>query len=165
MPSEKIVLGLALYGRTFTLSDPNKNGLGDPTTEPGEVGTYTGEDGFWSSYEICTMGLTVVEDNQVEAPYGYLDDQWVGYDDQTSLLLKVSTLIEEKNLLGAMFWALDLDDFQGTFCGEGRYRIPEVTLLSIHQELLIALLALGVYEVNIVISWKNTETNTSYRKL
>ena len=120
MPSEKITLGLALYGRTFTLSDPNENTLGDPVTGAGEAGTYTREGGFWSSYEICTMGLTVVEDTEVEAPYGYLDDQWVGYDDQTSLLLKVSTLIEEKNLLGAMFWALDLDDFQGDFCGEGR---------------------------------------------
>ena len=120
MPSEKITLGLALYGRTFTLADPNENALGDPVTGPAEAGTYTREAGFWSSYEICTMGLTVVEDTEVEAPYGYLDDQWVGYDDQTSLLLKVSTLIEEKNLLGAMFWALDLDDFQGDFCGEGR---------------------------------------------
>ena len=120
MPSEKITLGLALYGRTFTLADPNENALGDPVTGPGEAGTYTREAGFRSSYEICTMGLTVVEDTEVEAPYGYLDDQWVGYDDQTSLLLKVSTLIEEKNLLGAMFWALDLDDFQGDFCGEGR---------------------------------------------
>ena len=81
------------------------------------------------------MRLTVVEDTEVEAPYGYLDDQWVGYDDLTSLFLKVSTLIEEKNLLGAMFWALDLDDFQGDICGKGRYCIPEVTLLSIHQEL------------------------------
>ena len=124
IPSDKIAVGLALYRRTFTPSDPSENGLGDSVTGPGEAGTYTGEAGVWSSYEICIMGLTVVEDTEVEAPYGYLDDQWVGYDDQTSLLLQVSTLIEEKNLLGAMFWALDLDDFQGTFCGEGRYYIP-----------------------------------------
>ena len=135
MPSDKITLGLALYGRTFTLSNPNENGLGDSVKGPGKKGIYTREDGFWSSYEICTMGLTVEEDTEVEAPYGYRDDQWVGYDDQTSLLLKVSTLIAGKNLLGAMFWALDLDDFQGDFCREGRYCIPEVTLLSIHQEL------------------------------
>ena len=47
---------------------------------------------------------------------------------------------------------------------------PEVTLLSIHQELLliIAFLALGVSDLlhlGLVISWKNAETNTSYRKL
>ena len=66
------------------------------------------------------MGLTVVQDSTVEAPYGYMGNQWVGYDDQESLTLKVNSLIKGKNLLGAMFWALDLDDFQGTFCGQGR---------------------------------------------
>ena len=66
------------------------------------------------------MGLTVVQDNTVKAPYGYKGDQWVGYDDEMSLTLKVNSVIKEKNLLGAMFWALDLDDFKGSFCKKGR---------------------------------------------
>ena len=114
---------MALYGRTFTLADPNNHRLGAPCTGPGKAGTYTRSAGFLAYFEICTMGLTVVEETEVDAPYGYLDDQWVGYDDQTSTLLKVNTLIKGKNLLGAMFWAFDLDDFTGTFCREGRYII------------------------------------------
>ena len=64
-----------------------------------------------SYYEICKLCLTVVQDSIVRAPVGYVGDQWVGFDDKTCLLLKVKTLIKGKNLLGAMFWALDLDDF------------------------------------------------------
>ena len=96
MPNNKLALGMALYGRTFTLADPNNHRLGAPCTGPGKAGTYTRSAGFLAYFEICTMGLTVVEETEVDAPYGYLDDQWVGYDDQTSTLLKVNTLIKGK---------------------------------------------------------------------
>ena len=87
------------------------------------------------------MGLTVVEETEVDAPYGYLD-QWVGYDDQTSMLLKVNTLIKGKNLLGAKFWAFDLDDFTETFCREGRY----ISLINNYflGVILIAFLQFGI---------------------
>lgn len=45
-------------------------------------------------YEICKEGLTVVEDNVVEAPYGYKDTEWIGYDDKKSLIHKVDTLVK-----------------------------------------------------------------------
>lgn len=121
MPCQKIALGLATYGRAFKLRDPNSNGLAAPTSGKPTPGKYTREAGFLSYYEICTMELMVVQDSEVKAPYGYKGGEWVGYDDQNSLTLKVNSLIKEKNLLGAMFWALDLDDFKGTFCGQGRY--------------------------------------------
>lgn len=121
MPCKKIALGLGTYGRAFKLVNPNENGLGASTKDRAAPGKYTREGGFLSYYEICTMGLTVVQDNTVKAPYGYKGDQWVGYDDEMSLTLKANSLIKEKNLLGAMFWALDLDDFKGSFCGKGRY--------------------------------------------
>ena len=66
------------------------------------------------------MGLTVVRHNALKAPYGYRGNQWVGHDDRRSLVLKANTLIKGKNLLGAMFWSLDLDDFKGSFCGQGQ---------------------------------------------
>ena len=120
MPCKKIALGLGTYGRAFTLANPSQRGLGAPAKGPASKGKYTREAGFLSYYEICAMGLTVVRDNAVQAPYGFKGDQWVGYDDVESLTRKVNTLIKGKHLLGAMFWALDLDDFKGSFCGEGR---------------------------------------------
>ncbi|XP_068718578.1 chitinase-3-like protein 1 [Montipora capricornis] len=121
MPCQKIVLGLATYGRAFKLKDLNNHGLGAPARGQADPGMYTKESGFLSYYEICKMGLTVVQHNAVKAPYGYKGDQWVGYDDEDSLKQKVKSVIKENNLLGAMFWALDLDDFKGTFCGQGSY--------------------------------------------
>ena len=120
MPSQKIALGLATYGRSFKLADPNNHTLGAPTSGTATPGKYTRVGGFLSYYDICTMGLTVVQDSTVEAPYGYKEDQWVGFDDQESLTLKVNSLIKEKKLFGAMFWTLDLDDFKATFCRQGR---------------------------------------------
>jgi len=96
MPGKKIALGLATYGRAFKLSNPSQNGLGAPTTEKATPGRYTREAGFLFYYEICEMGLTVVQDNAVRAPYGYVGDQWVGFDDKVSLVLEVNTLIKGK---------------------------------------------------------------------
>jgi len=120
MPSKKIALGLATYGRAFKLSNPSQNGLGALSRGMATPGRYTKAGGFLSYYEICNIGLRVVRDKAVKAPYGILGDQWVGYEDSRSLVLKVNTLIKGRNLLGAMFRSLDLDDFKGSFCGQGR---------------------------------------------
>lgn len=50
-------------------------------------------------------------------PYATKGNQWVGYDDQESIKNKVQYL-KNQGLAGAMVWALDLDDFRGTFCGQ-----------------------------------------------
>ena len=121
MPADKIALGLATYGRTFRLKDSAMNGLGEPLSQDGaKQGKYTRQSGFLAYYEICKLPLTVVHDSVVEAPYGYDGRMWVCYEDAASLRKKVRELIKGKGLRGAMFWTIDLDDFPGTFCGEGR---------------------------------------------
>ena len=57
----------------------------------------------------------------MRALYGYHGNQWVGYDIVQGLMLKVNDLIKAKALRGAIFWAIDLDDFNGNFCGQGKY--------------------------------------------
>lgn len=84
MPANKIVLGLATYGRAFTLNDTSNHGLGAPTHkwEKPQEGRYTKESGFLAYYEICDLDLTVMEDNSAKAPYGYRGTLWVGFDNQ-----------------------------------------------------------------------------------
>ena len=58
---EKLLVGLAFYGRCFTLTS-EETGLGAPADGPGPVGPFTGEEGFYSYYEvkITTMKTTVM---------------------------------------------------------------------------------------------------------
>lgn len=51
-PIEKLLMGVATYGRTFRLVSAS-NGVGAPTGGPASAGTYTREAGFWAYYEVC----------------------------------------------------------------------------------------------------------------
>ena len=124
-PANKIALGMATYGRAFALKDANNNGLGSPKHDwqNPHKGQYTREAGFLAYYEICKLGLNIVSGDRsaVKAPYGHKGTIWVGFDDRRSLSYKIEAVIKKKGLMGAMFWALDLDDFSGSQCGEGKY--------------------------------------------
>uniref|UniRef100_A0A4W2FZS2 GH18 domain-containing protein n=1 Tax=Bos indicus x Bos taurus TaxID=30522 RepID=A0A4W2FZS2_BOBOX len=108
VPSEKLIMGFPTYGRTFRLRSS---------------GPYTHEAGFWAYYEICTFLSEAtnawIEDQKV--PYAYKDTEWVGYDNIRSYKYKVDFL-KENNFGGAMVWAIDLDDFLGSFCNEDNYK-------------------------------------------
>ncbi|XP_065662945.1 acidic mammalian chitinase isoform X2 [Hydra vulgaris] len=124
-PPNKITLGLATYGRSFYLEDEDDHGLSvdidiSKKDDLAPKGAFTREAGLLAYYEICSMGLTVIQNNKAGAPYGYKKTVWVSYDDAISLTNK-SQIIKDKNLAGAMFWALDMDDFNGKQCGQGRY--------------------------------------------
>ncbi|OWK52981.1 Acidic mammalian chitinase [Lonchura striata] len=72
---------------------------------------------------ICTFlssGATQAWDAPQYVPYAYKGSEWVGYDNVRSFGLKVDWL-KENNFGGAMVWALDMDDFTGGFCKEGKY--------------------------------------------
>ncbi|XP_074599696.1 chitinase-3-like protein 1 [Brevipalpus obovatus] len=135
MPSRKLVLGIPLYGRTFTLTGPASShpqkGFGMSAIRGGEPGRFTRERGFLSYYEICDNvrknGWTVGRDGS-GAAFAYHANQWVGYDDPESLRKK-SEYIRQMNLLGGMVWALDLDDFS-SFCCNSPY--PLMRTLNAH---------------------------------
>jgi chitinase len=123
-PKEKLIIGMATYGVSFTLSNAAQNGLGAPKSAPGSGGTSTKSPGFLAYLEICQMakkpGAVTVFDDEHKAPYTYLGDQWVGYDNVQSLTMKVGYL-KQRGFGGWMTWTLDLDDFSGKFCNEGTY--------------------------------------------
>lgn len=122
-PLEKLIIGMPVYGRTFTLTDAEKFDIGAEVVGGGKSGRYTGEEGFLSYYEICDFlhepNTTLVWDNEQQVPFAYHNDQWVGFDDERSLRTKVDWLKTE-GFGGIMVWSVDLDDFRG-YCGTGKF--------------------------------------------
>ncbi|XP_074046424.1 acidic mammalian chitinase-like [Macrotis lagotis] len=121
--TEKLIVGFPTYGHNFMLSNPSNHGIGAATTGPGPAGAYTRQAGFWAYYEICPFlkeGATQVWDASEEVPYAYKGYEWIGYDNPKSFQIKAEWL-KRNNFGGAMVWAIDLDDFTGSFCNQGKY--------------------------------------------
>ncbi|XP_074019629.1 acidic mammalian chitinase-like [Numenius arquata] len=122
-PAKKLLVGFPTYGRNFNLQNPSNTAIGAPTTGPGPAGPYTKEAGLLAYYEICTFldsGATQAWDAAQDVPYAYKGSEWVGYDNIKSFNIKVDWL-KKNNFGGAMVWTIDLDDFTGTFCKQGKY--------------------------------------------
>lgn len=116
-PNNKLVMGIPTFGKSFTLAS-SENQVGAPISESGLPGRYTKEKGTLAYYEICDFlrGAEVHRILGQQVPFATKGNQWVGYDDPESVKNKVKYL-KNKQLAGAMVWALDLDDFRGSFCG------------------------------------------------
>ncbi|XP_041371550.1 proteoglycan 4-like [Gigantopelta aegis] len=126
---DKLVVGIAMYGRSFTLCSGSQVNVGDKNCGPGKPAPFTREKGFISYYEVIIILVFVSEDpvtikdrlkngwtrvwsSSQMVPYAYSakEKQWVGYDDIQSVQLKAQ-YIKQNKLAGAMMWSIDLDDF------------------------------------------------------
>ncbi|EDW63456.2 uncharacterized protein Dvir_GJ13003 [Drosophila virilis] len=133
-PPSKLIMGMPLYGQSFTLADQNARSINDKSIGPGQAGTYTRAGGFLAYYEICEKvsagGWTVVRDEEGRiGPFAYSGNQWVSYDDVADIRRKAQ-FVRGLRLGGGMVWALDLDDFRGR-CGCGKHPL----LRTLNQEL------------------------------
>lgn len=122
-PRNKLVVGLASYGRSFTLSNSGINGVNAPASGAGNPGEHSQEAGFLTYFEICRrvqqQGWQRVWEGSQQVPYAFSGNQWVGYDDFQSIDYKLGYIIRE-NLGGAMWWSLESDDFRN-LCGAGSF--------------------------------------------
>lgn len=64
-PTDKLNLGLAAYGRAFDLSTASMD-VGAPASGPGEEGCFTGEEGFWSTYEVKKQVVNMNDVNIID---------------------------------------------------------------------------------------------------
>ena len=92
-----MVLGLAVYGRSFILKSSNKGfKVGAPAFGNGFKGKFTKLNGLLSYYEICELTQsdatwTQEWDQRANVPYMYSEEnnQWISYDNEKSLRKKV----------------------------------------------------------------------------
>uniref|UniRef100_A0A182IVU9 chitinase n=1 Tax=Anopheles atroparvus TaxID=41427 RepID=A0A182IVU9_ANOAO len=122
-PAEKLVLGIPLYGRSFTLANAANSQIGAATIGGGTAGPYTQQAGVLGYNEFCEKLQTEAWDlrwsDEQQVPYAVRNNQWLGYDDLRSIQLKVKYLLD-LGLGGAMVWSLETDDFLG-FCNGVQY--------------------------------------------
>ena len=112
----KLIMGMPMYGQSFSLAENKQHDLNSATYGGGEAGEATRARGFLSYYEICEnirkRDWQVVRDRKGRmGPYAYKRDQWVSFDDANMIRHK-SEFVRAMGLGGAMIWALDLDDFR-----------------------------------------------------
>lgn len=109
VPSKKIIIGSAFYGRMFEVTDTINNGLYLPAS------FYRGipYSRLYDSVSTAT-GFTQYWDTTANAPYAFNPQRkiFVTFDDSVSIARKTEYVIN-KQLGGIMFWQLMEDKFTG----------------------------------------------------
>jgi chitinase len=120
VPKHKLILGMPLYGRVFTVANTNDLNIGADIKGPGLEGSFTREAGMLGFNEICQdLDWKHFWMRNEMVPVAVKDDQWLSYDNINSLGLKVD-FANWHGLGGVMVWSIETDDFQND-CGHGKY--------------------------------------------
>ncbi|KAL1823771.1 hypothetical protein ACET3Z_010549 [Daucus carota] len=99
--------GLAIFGKTWSLKDPEVSGLGAPAMSIGP-----GAEGILTFSEIENHNLankaTVTYDAATVSTYSVAGSTWIGYDDIVSTTVKIG-YAQSLKIGGYFFWALNGD--------------------------------------------------------
>ncbi|KAI4193916.1 MAG: hypothetical protein LQ350_008076 [Teloschistes chrysophthalmus] len=110
----KVVMGFAFYGRSFTMEDPGCSKPGCRFSTSGEPGSCTNTGGILSYSELSSrnssLDVHTFYDQKSTVKYNtYNGNQWISYDDAQSFLEKKKYLTS-RCLGGLMIWAIDQDN-------------------------------------------------------
>ncbi|CAI5531017.1 unnamed protein product [Closterium sp. Naga37s-1] len=112
LDGSKAMLGLAMYGRTWTLASTSSTGVGAAATGPGLAGSVSQEAGVLFYREISQMVATGGYKATLHTPsssmYAVKGNQWVGYDNPSTITTKVN-YAKAQSFGGWFFWALNQD--------------------------------------------------------
>ncbi|KAJ3051997.1 hypothetical protein HK097_006992 [Rhizophlyctis rosea] len=109
---EKLVMGIAFYGRNYQLSNPSCDEKGCPFTAAGAPGVCTNTPGFLSYNEILDQvqkhgGATKMDDKSYTES-AVVNNQWISYETPQTIEKKM-ILANNQCVNGVSVWSLDLD--------------------------------------------------------
>ena len=101
VPAEKLVLGIAFYGRAWQLQTPDPKAYPRTITKVERGGGYT----FIKDSLLTNPAYKRYWDRKAKAPYLYNADlkRFVSYDDEESVRAKCQ-YVKKNGLAGVMFW-------------------------------------------------------------
>lgn len=101
VPRNKLVMGIAFYGRSYRVADNSTYGLGAKTVERLKGNGYT----FIKDSLLNRNGFTYYRDNKAKAAYLYnaATKQFISYDDEWSVHQKCDYVMKS-DMAGVMFW-------------------------------------------------------------
>lgn len=118
MPKEKMVMGMAAYGRGWTLeSSTPGQGMGAKAKGAAQQQLYSGEAGMILYYEILDLlasGGVAKKDEATKTMYIQKGDQWFSYENPDTISDHANYIVNN-GLKGGMFWAIDTDDFNNGY--------------------------------------------------
>lgn len=105
VPPEKLVVGIAFYGRAWTMPDAKDKGLNRQALKGARGGGFTR-----LKDSLMTQGYVRHWDRRAKAPYLFHPEQliFVTYDDERSTRLKCK-YVKKHRLGGVMFWEYSSD--------------------------------------------------------
>ncbi|KAK8374965.1 hypothetical protein O3P69_011312 [Scylla paramamosain] len=122
MPAHKMMLGVPMFGRCWTLNGVTNTGYYAPASQAGPPGPWTSQWGYMSFAEICKAqkanGWTIAKEIGCNEPYTYhLSSRiWCSYEDTESVTIK-ATFAANEGLAGLMVWSINDDDAHGYYTG------------------------------------------------
>ncbi|KAI8820248.1 uncharacterized protein EV422DRAFT_506961 [Fimicolochytrium jonesii] len=123
IPTDKLNLGVAYYGRSFKLVNPGCQGYGCAMTGGGRAGKCSGETGYLAQFEVEEMiqqsGVRPQLDAATGTKYFTANGDLVTYDDPETWAIKFE-FAKKACMGGIMIWATDLNTNPVTIAAAAR---------------------------------------------